>query len=39
MPSEGHKIKLHVHNNVQRSTNGTQEVLIIRKRLIKIDFF
>lgn len=36
---KGHKIKPHVHNNVQRITNGTQEVLIIRKGLIKIDFF
>ena len=36
---KGHKIKPHVHNDVQRITNGTQEVLIIKKGLIKIDLF
>jgi len=35
----GHKIKPHMHHPVQRETVGTQEVLIIQKGAIRIDFY
>ena len=34
-----HKIKPHIHHPVQRETIGTQEVLIIQKGAIRIDFY
>lgn len=36
---EGHKIKPHMHHPVRRETFGTQEVLIIQKGEIRIDFY
>lgn len=36
---EGHKIKPHMHHPVYRETIGTQEVLIIQKGEIRIDFY
>lgn len=35
----GHKIKPHMHQPVQRETVGTQEVLIVQKGVIRIDFY
>ena len=35
----GHKIKPHLHQPVKRKTVGTQEVLIIQKGAIRIDFY
>ena len=35
----GHKIKPHMHQPVQRETIGTQEVLIIQKGVLRIDFY
>ena len=34
-----HKIKPHMHQPVQRETIGTQEVLIIQKGVLRIDFY
>jgi len=34
-----HKIKPHMHQPVKRETIGTQEVLIIQKGMLKIDFY
>lgn len=36
---EGYKIKPHMHHPVYRETIGTQEVLIIQKGKIRIDFY
>lgn len=36
---EGYKIKPHMHHAVYRETIGTQEVLIIQKGKIKVDFY
>ena len=36
---KGHEITPHLHNPVRRETVGTYEVLIIKKGLIRIDFF
>ncbi len=35
----GHSIMPHMHNPVKRETVGTQEVLIIQKGAIRIDFY
>jgi mannose-6-phosphate isomerase-like protein (cupin superfamily) len=35
----GYKISPHVHNEVRREVFFTQEVLIVRKGRVKIDFF
>ena len=35
----GHKIKPHMHQPVQRETIGTQEMLIVQKGAIRIDFY
>lgn len=37
--SEGKVIPAHVHNEVHRTVKHTQEVLAIRKGLLRIDFF
>ncbi len=36
---KGHIIEPHVHNEVTRSVYLTQEVLIIRKGKIRVDFY
>lgn len=35
----GYKVQPHIHNLVTRQTKGTQEVLLIKKGRIKIDFY
>jgi len=35
----GYKIKPHMHHPVKRETIGTQEVLIIKEGVLKIDFY
>ena len=35
----GYEIKPHIHNPVRRVTIGTQEVLFVKKGLIRIDFY
>jgi len=37
--SKGHQIKPHMHQPVHRETIGTQEVIIIRRGKIRIDFY
>lgn len=36
---QGHSIDPHVHNLVKREVNYTQEVLIIRKGKLRVDFY
>lgn len=36
---KGHKIKPHMHHATDRETIGTQEVLIIQKGQLRIDFY
>jgi len=36
---KGHQIKPHMHHPLRRETFGTQEVLIIQKGEIRIDFY
>ncbi len=35
----GHKIDAHTHNKVRRSVHFTQEVLVIRKGKLRVDFY
>ncbi len=35
----GHKIDAHVHNQVNRQVEFTQEVLVIRKGRLRVDFY
>ncbi len=35
----GHKIDAHVHNQVSRQVEFTQEVLVIRKGKLRVDFY
>lgn len=37
--SKGHIIEPHVHNIVKREVNYTQEVLVIRKGKLRVDFY
>ena len=37
--AKGHKIKPHMHQPVRRETIGTQEVIIIQKGKIRVDFY
>lgn len=36
---KGHKIKAHRHNEVERTVVKTNEVLLIKKGCLKVDFF
>ena len=36
---EGYKIKPHIHNHVPRKVSNTQEVLIIKKGKVRVDFY
>ena len=36
---KGYEIKPHIHNQVQRTINNTQEVLIIKKGKVRVDFY
>ncbi len=36
---KGYKIVPHIHSKVKRSTEGTQEVLFVKKGKIRVDFF
>lgn len=35
----GHKIDAHVHNRVKREVHFTQEVLVLRKGKLRVDFY
>src|SRR5580765_4519633 len=35
----GHQIRAHVHRDVQREVTRTQEVLVIRKGRLRVDFY
>ena len=37
--SKGYKIQPHIHNEVERTINYTQEVLFIKKGLVRVDFY
>lgn len=36
---KGHKIEAHVHNRVTREVHFTQEVLVLRKGKLRVDFY
>ncbi len=36
---KGYKIQPHIHNEVKRTINYTQEVLFIKKGLVRVDFY
>mgnify|MGYP001417439452 CR=1 FL=1 len=36
---KGYKIEPHIHNEVERTINYTQEVLFIKKGLVRVDFY
>ena len=36
---KGHKIEAHIHNTVIRDVHFTQEVLVIRKGKLRVDFY
>lgn len=36
---KGHRIEPHVHNEVERTINLTQEVLFIKKGIVRVDFY
>ena len=35
----GHQVAPHIHNPVRRHTVGTQEVLFVKKGVIRVDFY
>ena len=37
--SKGYKIQPHIHNEVKRTINYTQEVLFIKKGIVRVDFY
>ena len=37
--SKGYKIQPHIHNKVDRTIDYTQEVLFIKKGLVRVDFY
>ena len=37
--SKGYKIQPHIHNKVERTIDYTQEVLFIKKGLVRVDFY
>ena len=37
--SKGYKIQPHIHNEVERTINYTQEVLFIKRGLVRVDFY
>ena len=37
--SKGYKIQPHIHNEVKRTINYTQEVLFIKRGIVRVDFY